>query len=86
MVVDDAGRVARIVSDERELEKQARARRASDLMRTDVATARDDQLVDAIGPMVTSTQRMVAVVDREGRFVGALDRSDVLRGLVQETP
>jgi CBS domain-containing protein len=68
---------------ELEVEGQTRARNAADLMRTDVATARQDQLLrEVIGPMIQSRQRLVAVLDDEGRLVGALDRADILRGLV----
>jgi CBS domain-containing protein len=73
-------------SAELEHDKQTRARSAADLMRTDVAIAHEDQLVrDAIRPMVEAVQRVVAVVDAEGRLTGALDRADVLRGLVLDS-
>ena len=68
-----------------ELEQQARARNAADLMRTDVVTARESQpLKDVIEPMLKTRQRLIAVVDEQGKLVGALDRSDVLRGLSNE--
>jgi len=64
-------------------EQHARATRAADLM-TQVATAREDQsLRDAIAPMMKAPHKLVAVVDAEGRLVGAVDRVDILRGLVE---
>jgi CBS domain-containing protein len=63
-------------------DKHARANRAADLM-SEVATAREDQLVrDAIAPMMKAPHKLVAVVDGQGRLVGAVDRIDLLRGLV----
>jgi CBS domain-containing protein/PII-like signaling protein len=70
---------------ELEAEHHARAKKAADLMLTDVAIAREDQLLrDAIAPMMKAAHKLVAVVDKDGRLVGAVDRSDVLRGLIQE--
>jgi CBS domain-containing protein len=70
---------------ELEAEHHARAKRAADLMSTDVAIAREDQLLrDAIAPMMKAPHKLVAVVDKDGRLVGALDRADILRGLIQE--
>jgi len=31
-----------------------------------------------------SSARLVVLVDKDGRLVGALDRADILRGLIQE--
>jgi CBS domain-containing protein len=68
---------------ELEAEQHARARSAADLMVTEVATAREDQLLrDAIAPMMRAPHKVVAVVDSQGRLVGALDRADILRGLL----
>lgn len=68
-----------------EVEHHSRARKAGDLMLTDVAIAREDQLLrDAIAPMMKAPHKLVAVVDAERRLVGALDRADILRGLVEE--
>ena len=68
-----------------EAEQHARAKSAGDLMLTDVATAREDQLLrDAIAPMMKAPHKLVAVVDGAGRLVGALDRADILRGLIQD--
>jgi CBS domain-containing protein len=70
---------------ELQAEQHARARNASDLMVTDVAIAREDQLLrDAVAQMTTAPHKLVAIVDADGRLVGALDRADVLRGLLQE--
>jgi CBS domain-containing protein len=70
---------------EQEAEHHARAKKAADLMVTDVAVVRDDQLLrDAIAPMMKAPHKVVAVVDQQGRLAGALDRADILRGLVQE--
>ena len=68
-----------------EVEQHARAKKAADLMVTDVAIARGDKLLrDAIAPMMKAPHKLVAVVDGDGRLVGALDRADILRGLIQE--
>ena len=70
---------------EMEAERHARAKTAADLMVTDVAIARADQLLrDAIAPMMRAPHKLVAIVDGDGRLVGALDRSDILRGLIQD--
>jgi len=70
---------------EMEVEHHSRAKKAADLMLTDVAIAREDQLLrDAIAPMMKAPHKLVAVVDKDGRLVGALDRADILRGLIQE--
>lgn len=63
-------------------DRHSRASRAADLM-SPVATAREDQLLrDAIAPMMRAPHKLVAVVDGEGRLLGAVDRVDLLRGLV----
>jgi len=70
---------------EQEAGHHARAKKAADLMVSDVAVVREDQLLrDAIAPMMKAPHKIVAVIDREGRLVGALDRADILRGLVQD--
>src|SRR6266446_4244590 len=70
---------------EMEVEHHSRAKKAADLMLTDVAIAREDQLLrEAIAPMMKAPHKLVAVVDKDGRLVGALDRADILRGLIQE--
>lgn len=73
----------RPTSDEQEAEKHARARKAADLMSTDVVRARPgDRLQTVIATMVDGGQKLVAVVDDEGRLLGVLDRADVLRGIL----
>jgi CBS domain-containing protein/PII-like signaling protein len=73
-----------VAKGELEAEQHARAKKAADLMLTEVAIARQDQLLrDAIAPMMSAPHKLVAVIDDEGRLVGALDRADILRGLIQ---
>jgi len=74
-----------VAKSELNAEHHSRAKSAKDLMLTDVAVARQDQLLrDAIAPMMKAPHKLVAVVDADGKLVGALDRADILRGLVQE--
>jgi CBS domain-containing protein len=74
-----------VAKTELETEQHARARKASDLMVSEVAVAREDQLLrDAIAPMMKAPHKVVAVVDAQGRLVGAVDRADILSGLVQD--
>jgi CBS domain-containing protein/PII-like signaling protein len=64
-------------------ERHATARRAAELMVTRVPTAREDApLHEALVPMLRDREKLVAVVDREGRLVGVVDRADILRGLI----
>ncbi|HVN30974.1 MAG TPA: DUF190 domain-containing protein [Thermoanaerobaculaceae bacterium] len=64
-------------------ESHARARRAEDLMTTDVPTAPEDALLHtAIATMLEGSHKVLAVVDGERRLVGVVDRADLLRGLV----
>jgi len=68
--------------DDRAAEQHARARRASDLMDPDVATATEDTLLgDAVGAMLRGSQKVLAVTDAAGRLVGMVDRADLLHGL-----
>ena len=68
--------------DDRAAEQHARARRASDLMDPDVATATEDTLLgDAVGAMLRGSQKVLAVTDASGRLVGMVDRADLLHGL-----
>src|SRR5438067_1324082 len=74
-----------VVEGELAAEHHGAERKAADLMLTEVAIAREDQLLrDAIAPMMRSPHKLVAVVDKDGRLTGALDRADILRGLIQE--
>ena len=59
------------------------ARTAQELMSTEVATVHEDvPLRDVIGTMLAGKQKLVAVLDKSGRLVGAVDRSDLLQSLV----
>lgn len=61
----------------------ARGRTAADLMRTGVATVREEAtLADAVAAMLDGGQKVVAVLDGEGRLAGIVDRADLLHGLV----
>jgi CBS domain-containing protein len=67
---------------ERAAEQHARARRAADLMITDVPKATEDTLLsDAIGVMLKGKHKVLAVTDAAGRLVGMVDRADLLHGL-----
>jgi CBS domain-containing protein len=69
-------------ADERAAEQHARARRAADLMSTDVAMAAEETLLsDAIGLMLRGKHKVLAVTDAAGRLVGMVDRADLLHGL-----
>jgi len=64
-------------------EHHATARRAADLMTTDVPTAPESALLStAIGAMLRGNQKVLAVVDGSGRLAGIVDRADLLHGLV----
>ena len=76
---------AHVPKTELEAEQHARGKKAADLMVTEVAVAREDQLLrDALAPMRKAPHKLVAVVDAERRLVGVLDRADILRGLIQQ--
>jgi CBS domain-containing protein len=69
--------------EEHEAEHHARARRASDLMERDVATATEDTLLsEAIARMLQGSHKVLAVTDPAGKLVGVVDRADLLHGLV----
>lgn len=69
--------------EEAEAEHHARARRAGDLMRRDVATASEDTLLsEAIARMLRGNHKVLGVTDASGRLVGMVDRADLLHGLV----
>lgn len=73
----------RPTADEQEVERHASARKAADLMITDVVRASpDDRLRAVIATMVEGGQKLVTVVDAEGRLLGVVDRADVLRGIL----
>ena len=70
-------------SEEVESERHARARTAKDLMTTNFVTAKPDtHLQEVIATMVQGTHKLVAVVDNDARLLGAVDRADVLRGML----
>jgi len=74
----------RQTADETAAEHHAEARAAQDLMSTDVLTAAEETpLRQAIAAMLRGRHKLTAVVDREQRLVGVVDRFDVLRGLIQ---
>lgn len=72
--------------EERTAESHARARKAADLMTTDVPIAREDALLgEAIAAMLKVSHKVLAVVDESDRVVGIVDRADLLHGLVPRT-
>ncbi len=57
--------------------------KARDLMDPDLATATEETPVaHAISRMLRGRHKLLAVVDRTGRLVGAVDRADMLRGVL----
>ncbi len=68
---------------EQAAEGHARARRAADLMTTEVPTLREEALLgEAIATMLKGSHKVLAVVDGRGRLAGIVDRADLLRGLL----
>lgn len=58
--------------------------RVADLMRTDVVTLREDELVrDAIERLVDAHVTGVPVVDQHGRMLGVLSATDILTALAE---
>jgi CBS domain-containing protein len=69
---------------DRELaERRAGARTAADVMTPVPCVAPELPLGQAIARVLPGAHKLVAVVDGDGRLVGALDRADILRGLVR---
>jgi CBS domain-containing protein len=69
-------------ADDKAAEQHARARRASDLMVRDIATATEETLLsDAIALMLKGNHKVLAVTDAKGALVGMVDRADLLHGL-----
>jgi CBS domain-containing protein len=67
---------------ERAAQQHARARRAADLMTSDVPLATQDTLLgDAIGIMLRGNHKVLAVTNATGRLVGIVDRADLLHGI-----
>jgi CBS domain-containing protein len=70
--------------EQQQLEQHAHAATARDLMSTQVTIVGENApLKQAIAPMLRDKQKIIAVVDAEGRLVGVIDRADILRGLVE---
>jgi CBS domain-containing protein len=63
-------------------EQHAKARTAADLLVPTVVVDENAPLRDAIAAMLGGKHKIVAVIDAEKRLVGALDRADLLFGLV----
>jgi len=63
-------------------EQHTKARTAADLLVETVVVAERAPLREAIAAMLGGKHKMVAVVDGERRLLGALDRADLLFGLV----
>jgi SulP family sulfate permease len=62
--------------------RHAQARRASDLMTTEVPVVTPETpLAQAIAIMLDANRKILAVVDEAGRLVGVVDRADLLRGI-----
>ena len=77
---------ARGTSEQQAAESHAHARRAADLMSTDVPSLREDALLSAaIGTMLKGSHKVLAVVDEGKHLVGIVDRADLLHGLVSRT-
>jgi len=71
-------------SEQMESERHSRARTARELM-TNVQKARPtDTLRAVIEAMVEGAEKLVAVVDDDGRLLGVVDRADVLRGILAD--
>jgi len=61
----------------------ASARQAGDLMTGKLATVSPEtSLHDVIDIVVSGGHKLVVVVDKDGRLLGAVDRADLLRGLL----
>jgi CBS domain-containing protein len=69
---------------DRAARRRATAQTAANLMTPRVASVQEDAaLRDAIAAMLEDNQKVVAVVDPDGRLVGILDRRDLLHGLLR---
>ncbi len=68
-------------------EHHASARQAGDLMTDDLASVLPDTpLQEVIKTVVAGRHKLVVVVDRDRHLLGAVDRADLLRGLVTSAP
>jgi CBS domain-containing protein len=69
--------------EERRQLEHALGKTADELMETNIPTVTaDTPLGDAIEAMLKARRKILPVVDRQGRFLGAADRADLLRTLV----
>lgn len=67
------------------VEHHAGARRAADLMTSDVATASPDtSLHDVISTVVDGAHKILIIVDADHHLLGVVDRADILHGLVTD--
>lgn len=65
-------------------DQHANARVAKDLMSTDMTIVETETpLRQALSTMLRDRQKLIAVVDKDKRLVGIVDRADILRGLAQ---
>lgn len=65
----------------------ARGRTAGDVMTRQSAQIREDAfLSQAIALMLREEQKVLAVIDAEGRLAGMVDRADLLHGLIPASP
>lgn len=67
-----------------EAERHATARTAAEIMVPVPCAPPDLPLRDAIALVLPGAHKLLAVVDAEGRLLGALDRADILRGALLE--
>ncbi|BDG09149.1 DUF190 domain-containing protein [Anaeromyxobacter paludicola] len=67
-------------------EQHALARTASELMGDAAQVREDGTLAEAVSLSLEGGHDLLCVTDGEGRLVGALDRADLLRGLVGAGP
>jgi len=67
-------------------ERHATARTAGELAVAVATAPAGVPLRDAIALVLSGPHRLVAIVDADGRLTGALDRADILRGLLLATP
>ena len=65
---------------QKEFQQATRAKTAGEIMRTDIFSLREDDLIDeAIKLMVAKQLKRVPVVDKDGVFKGMLTRDSILR-------
>jgi CBS domain-containing protein len=80
-VVNDAGQVLGMIS---ELDLMSRAgATAGDIMTRQVTSVAEDTDVDEVAPLFVQQRLRRVPVCTEGRLVGIVSRSDVLRGILR---